>query len=341
MKPVKNNERELDGAIRALRKLSPRSRDAVGTVIRQLAEKEDVATTTEYLLAVDGIPPWVAKLRARCSERTIGIYTFLARQFLREHPDPTRLEIQQHLARRLEDGVSTNAVENTRKALASLFKFLYEEGLRPTNPMAGVEPIRTPRKERWCPSPEDVKRVVDIGYARAADAAKMRTITLLIATTGLRLGEAVSILKENIDLGRGEIRVMGKGRKERVVFLVPETAEVLAKYMEERGGGSPFLFPGKTKTGHCEVSNVEKTLKRACLRAGVRPFTPHQLRHFFATEALRDGAKLEVISKTLGHAGVGITGDIYRHIRAEEVREEMLRHTPLNGMGLGSQREKP
>lgn len=173
-----------------------------------------MAAATEYLPAVDGIPSWVAKLRGSCSERTVRIYTFLAEQFLRQDPDPTRLEIQQHLARRLEDGVSPNAVENTLKALASLFRFLYEEGLRPTNPMAGIEPIRTPRKER-------------------------------------------------------------------VVPLVPEIAEVLAKYMKERGGGSPFLFPGKTKTGHCEVSNIEKTLKRACLRAGVRPFTPHQLRNFF------------------------------------------------------------
>ena len=101
--------------------------------------------------------------------------------------------------------------------------------------------------------------------------------------------------------------------------------------MEKRPTDSPFLFPGKTRTGYAEIYNIEKTLKRACLRAGVEPFSPHQLRHFYATEMLRSGAKLEVVSRILGHAGVGITGDIYRHVSTGEMHEEAERHAPLNG----------
>jgi len=83
-----------------------------------------------------------------------------------------------------------------------------------------------------------------------------------------------------------------------------------------------------------EIHNPEKTLRRACLRAGVTPFTPHQLRHLYATAMLRGGAKLEVVARILGHASVGVTADIYRHVAVAELHEEHLRFAPLNGNGL-------
>ncbi|GAH30012.1 unnamed protein product, partial [marine sediment metagenome] len=94
---------------------------------------------------------------------------------------------------------------------------------------------------------------------------------------------------------------------------------------------SPYLFPGKTVTGHMNIHNLEKTLRRACHRAGVRPFTPHQLRHLYATHMLRGGAKVEIVSRILGHAGVGVTCDIYRHVATRELHEEHLRFAPFNG----------
>jgi site-specific recombinase XerD len=91
------------------------------------------------------------------------------------------------------------------------------------------------------------------------------------------------------------------------------------------------VFPGDTRTGHAEIHNAEKTLRHACVRAGVRPFTPHQLRHFYATEMLRNGAKLEVVGRILGHSGIGVTADIYRHVRTEEMHEAVERFGPMNG----------
>ena len=80
-----------------------------------------------------------------------------------------------------------------------------------------------------------------------------------------------------------------------------------------------------------DIHNPEKTLRRACLRAGVRPFTPHQLRHLYATAMLRGSAKLEVVARILGHASVGVTADIYRHVAIAELHEEHMRFAPLNG----------
>jgi site-specific recombinase XerD len=63
----------------------------------------------------------------------------------------------------------------------------------------------------------------------------------------------------------------------------------------------------------------------------VNPFTPHQLRHLYATERLRNGAKLEVVGRILGHSSIGITADIYRHVGTGEMHEEHRRFAPMNG----------
>ena len=110
-----------------------------------------------------------------------------------------------------------------------------------------------------------------------------------------------------------------------------QAIEVLSKYTKKYPSDSPFVFPGKTKAGHASIHNTEKTLKHACERAGVKPFTPHQLRHFYATHLLKKGAKLEVVSKILGHASVGITGDVYRFVNTQEMHEAANTYGPLNG----------
>ena len=145
------------------------------------------------------------------------------------------------------------------------------------------------------------------------------------------IGLKISRLIDGIKLDSLEVRVTGKGDRVRVVPLLPQTAEALKRHMRKVKGGSPYLFPGDTMTGYMEIHNFEKTLRRACIRAGVEPFTPHQLRHFYATEMLRGGAKLEVVARLLGHASVGVTADIYRHVRTEEMHDTVRRFAPACG----------
>ena len=72
----------------------------------------------------------------------------------------------------------------------------------------------------------------------------------------------------------------------------------------------------------------------ACQKLGIRRLHPHQLRHFFATTTLEHGAKLEVISKILGHSSVAITADIYRHVQNKEFHSEHTLHNPLDRLGI-------
>jgi integrase/recombinase XerD len=328
-------DRFLEPVIRALCQLSPQSQELVTSLVRQLAGRESISmalTAAPGLQTpIEGIPLWVAKLKAeRYSERTIRMYQYYAKRYLGHDPTPTKLRIQAYLAEMLER-VSPAAVSNERKALVSLFSFLHSEGLWPTNPLNGIRHVRVSYRERLCPEIEDVTKVLNSRCLRRKDTEKLRTLVLLLATTGMRISEAAGILKQNINPDALEVRVTGKGDKQRVVPLLPQTAEALAKYIQEHLDGLPYLFPDNGKTGHMDIYSFGKALKKACRRAGVRPFTPHQLRHFYATQMLRGGAKLEVVSRILGHAGVGITADIYRHVTTAELHEEHVRFAPLNG----------
>lgn len=323
---------DTDKAMQMLQRLSPGSRELVASLIETLAKGEGVEVATDYMPPAENVHLWVARLRMeRRSERTIETYSYQVAKFLELYPRPTRLDVQGHLAKRLEEGISPTAVEGRRKAVSSLFRFLAEERLWPEDPTAGLRHIRVTYGQKEPPDVEDVERVLEVGCARSQDSDKIRMVIVLLMTTGMRITECMSLRKDGADLEARELRIVGKGNKPRVVPLLGETAEMLAAYVEKYPGGSPFVFPGKTKTGYAEIYNIQKTLRRACLRAGVKPFTPHQLRHLYATHALRNGAKLEVVSRILGHASVGITGDIYRHVKTEEMHEEAEKFAPLSG----------
>lgn len=73
-------------------------------------------------------------------------------------------------------------------------------------------------------------------------------------------------------------------------------------------------------------------MRRVCDRLKIKRINPHSLRHYAATQMLKDGAKLEIVSRILGHAGVGITGDLYRHVASDEMDREHREHGALNGL---------
>ncbi len=323
---------ELDRITILLKRLPPDKLKLVGEIIKTWGDFPDTGIETSYAPPADNIERWVTRMKLEGkSTRTIDMYRYYAAKFLEAYPKPSRLDAQQYLADQLAAGTSATATKSMQKSITSLFKFLAEEKLWPENITVGLKGIKVPQTERYVPPLEDVEKVLkEGGWMRRKDADKMRMAIVLLMETGLRITEAVTIEKDKIDLENRAIEVMGKGGKVRKVPLSQPVASGLAKYMEEHPSESPYLFPGEgARAKHWQIHNAEKTLKRACLRAGVRPFTPHALRHLFATSALKNGAKLEVVSRILGHASVGITGDVYRHVDLEEMREEVDRHGPM------------
>lgn len=281
----------------------------------------------------EGIDLWIAKLKQEgYSPRTIELYKRTVEIYLAQDPTPSSLSIRSYIAYRLST-TSPAWVSIERKALKSLFTFLYEDGLWNTNPLNGVKPVRMRFRERRCPEQEDIKKLLGVRLYRRADDARFKLMVILLLDTGLRVSEAASILKKDIDFNNMEIRVIGKGDKERFVPISPFTCALVRQYMETYcTDDSLYLYPAPNKNGYWDVLSLEKTMRGVCRKLGIKPITPHQLRHYFATTSLRNGAKLEVISRMLGHASVGITADIYRHVKREEMKEEHRLYCPLSQM---------
>jgi site-specific recombinase XerD len=214
----------------ALARLSPANLNLIASLVRQMDTNGGAVNplSQAYLSRPsDGIPHWVAKMKSeRYSENSIDLYRRNVERHLKIDPNPTKLGVQAHFAKRLGDGLSPAAVENERKALKSLLSFLREENLWPIDPTAAIKHVKVSYGNRPSPTPDEVQKVLDIGCLRVKDTDKLRTMITLLATTGLRITEAASLGKESIDFAALELRILGKGEKHRVVPLLPSTAEV-------------------------------------------------------------------------------------------------------------------
>lgn len=144
----------IEQAIRQLRHLPSDTQALVIELIEKLARTTIVPFQMDSKPPLDNIPLWLSKLRVeRKSERTIKLYEYLARRFLKGNQTPTRADLREYLARRINE-TSPSSAETERKTLASPFSFLRSEGLWPDNLLEGIRHIgqRWGESERKCPT---------------------------------------------------------------------------------------------------------------------------------------------------------------------------------------------
>ena len=156
----------------------------------------------------------------------------------------------------------------------------------------------------------------------------------LLYASGLRVSELVGLDVQNINFETHEIRIIGKGSKERVTLMGVPAAEALKKYLSE---GRPELS-GNKKTGavflndrggRLTARSVQRTLADLALKAGIKKSVhPHMLRHTFATHLLNGGADLRVVQELLGHADLSST-QVYTHVTKEQAKRIYLSAHPM------------
>lgn len=157
----------------------------------------------------------------------------------------------------------------------------------------------------------------------------------LLASTGLRIAEALGIKLSDIDPADRSIRILGKGKKVRRVFYdLPALEEVLGHYLAARGSitvSHEVLFVSTKAFRPLQPRGAQKLLKGYLGQAGLSDsITPHSLRHTFATLAIERGANLKAVSQILGHANCSITVNLYTHLSNEHLREVMQKCSPLS-----------
>ncbi len=227
--------------------------------------------------------------------------------------------VSQYMAFLLKYGFDSRTAARRLSALRTFFKILKKLELIDNNPVVG---IKTPKIKKHLPgflTYGQIKEGFEVSNKR--DKAIME----LLYSCGLRAGELVSLNLEDIDFNREEVRVKGKGRKERIVPLGRVAKISIMKYLAERDKqkkpGSPsalFLnFRGGRLTTRSLQRIVNKYLKRLADASGTNP---HILRHTFATHLLENGADLRGVQELLGHSSLS-TVQIYTHLTTERLKK--------------------
>lgn len=194
-------------------------------------------------------------------------------------------------------------------AIRAFFRYLVREGLLPANP---GEAVATPKKEKYLPGTLTVDEVFALVQPAAGAgplALRDRAILETLYSCGLRVSELTGLDVGSLDLAEGLVRVVGKGRKERIVPVGAKAREALAAYLEARGAPAPDqpLFLNH-RGGRLTPRSIQRHLKKYLLKAEIlKSATPHSLRHSFATHLLDGGADLRAIQELLGHASLSTT----------------------------------
>ncbi len=193
--------------------------------------------------------------------------------------------------------------------LRTFFRYLVREGVLATNP---AESVTTPKRNRYLPktlSVDEATTLLERGHGNTVLALRDRAMLELLYSSGLRVSELTGLDVGGIDLRENLVRVLGKGRKERIVPVGSKAREALLAYLEARGtvGDDQPLFVNH-RGGRLTPRSVQRHLKTRLIKAGVfKDISPHALRHSFATHLLDGGADLRAIQELLGHASLSTT----------------------------------
>lgn len=175
---------------------------------------------------------------------------------------------------------------------------------------------------------EEQDRLLKAFNRRYVTGLRNYTLTRLILNTGLRVGEAVNVRLMDIEWAQGELRVNGKGDKDRVLYLAPADLSALDTWLKRRrtlfsvDNGFSYLFI--THTGSkLSTRYVHAMLKRIARRAGIeKKVYPHLLRHTYATDLLKHTRNLRTVQEALGHESI-VTTQIYTRITNDDLRAAM------------------
>ncbi len=222
-------------------------------------------------------------------------------------------------------GLSPRSQARHVHAMRGFFRFALREGLIERDPM---ENLRPPKAFRALPrylTPSQVEALLGAPDVATPVGLRDRAMLEVMYATGLRASETTGLRAESVDLDLGLVRVLGKGRKERLVPLGRQAQRWLRRYLAQARGAlaggrdCPALF--LSQRGRMLTSmGLWGLVRRHALRAGVASLTPHGLRHSFASPLLERGADLRALQAMLGHADISTT-QIYTHVTRERLRQ--------------------
>lgn len=252
--------------------------------------------------------------------------------------DITTDDLRVWMALRVRDKVSKTTCLNEQRCMSTFMAWLYQEGVITKNPMAAIDTIKQQKTKKEAFKDYEIVKMRD-----ALETTKDKCIFEMLLSTGCRVSELVGIRIDEIN-DDNSILVHGKGEKDRYVYLNPAAVFAIEKYMADRNDSSIWLFPrmkgiatqerrgipiSKLKdwykkrefvdeTAHADAGTIEHRIRTIGKAVGVKAY-PHKFRRTCATNALKAGMPLIMVSKMLGHENVNTT-QIYLDVNDDEVK---------------------
>ncbi len=268
-------------------------------------------------------------------ERDLEMYYNYLEENELEDISITNDEIRQFLKYLDTKKYSKSTISRLLSALRHYYNYLMIKDNLKNNPF---KQIRNPKKEKKMPNFLQYNELESIINSIPLDEplhVRNRLIIELLYATGLRVSELTKLKVNQINYGNREIRVVGKGDKERIVFFGEYCEEILKLYINKyrnellKDKDNDYLLlnkDGNRLTSRGVELVIENLIKELALKHNV---SPHTLRHTFATDLLNNGADLKSVQELLGHSSLSTT-QIYTHITNERLRSVYLKSFPRN-----------
>ena len=274
----------------------------------------------DFAAAIDA---FLAHLRARhYSPRTVTAYAEDLRHLaeLAGETPPGQLtshDIRRFLATLHAGGFAPKSLARILSGWRSFFRYLGRAGTVEANPCVGIRPPKGAKRLPHTLSPDEMARLLDAGETADSPLARQdRAMFELIYSSGLRLAELVGLDLHRVDARSGEVRVTGKGSKERIVPVGSKALAALAGWLQVRhlvAKDDAALFVG-ARGARISPRVVQSRLKQLALRRGIaQRVHPHALRHSFASHVLQSSGDLRAVQEMLGHASLSTT-QVYTHL---------------------------
>lgn len=243
----------------------------------------------------------------------------------------TAMYVRSWLAELKEEKISSKTINRKISSLKSFFKYQLKTGKLEKTPMATVTAPRVSKRLPAYVEQKDIATLFD--YVEFPDNWRGRTERLVLQlfySTGMRLSELINLKESQLDLAQSQVKVVGKGNKERVIPVPPELLRQMQEYQEEK----PIKDPA---VPNVFVTEKGKPLHPRSVYAFVKQYlgqvttiqkkSPHILRHSFATHLMNNGAELNAVKELLGHSSLAAT-QIYTHNTIEKLKEVFKKAHP-------------
>lgn len=247
-----------------------------------------------------------------------------------------RADLRIYLAHLSEKKAASKSINRSLAAMRSYYRYLVRFDFRKDNPSEGIKNVK---EEQEVPSflwESDMANLAREAGEKGPWPARDQALILTVYSAGLRVSEAMSLKLNSFEKDFRRARVLGKGKKERIVFLSPEAIEALKKWLKVRKDSineksdHGFVFINQ-RGGALSPRGFRWILDRYAGALGISTsISPHSLRHSFASHLINASCDIRIVQELLGHSSLSTT-QRYTHIDMERLREQYSRAHPHGG----------